>query len=150
MEFRTWKIKVALFAINALFGQKKWSLTLLPSYCIQKELLQLRVENDALWHLLCIWLQFQNMNFRTHKNETKSKRGTLYLKNWASYGIFRESSQVKISDSPIFQISKSHSVFEISPQFLSSANEVSTGPTCQFLSVCLSVCVSFRSFFQGV
>ena len=26
-------------------------------------------------------------------------------------------------------------------QFLSSANEVSTGPTCQFLSVCPSVCV---------
>ena len=25
--------------------------------------------------------------------------------------------------------------------FLSSANEVSTGPTCQFLSVCLSVCL---------
>ena len=35
-------------------------------------------------------------------------------------------------------------------KFLSSANEVSTGPTCQFLSVCLSVCLSFRSFFQGV
>ena len=26
--------------------------------------------------------------------------------------------------------------------FLSSANEVSTGPTCQFLSVCLFVCLS--------
>ena len=26
--------------------------------------------------------------------------------------------------------------------FFSSANEVSTGPTCQFLCVCLSVCVS--------
>ena len=30
--------------------------------------------------------------------------------------------------------------------FLSSANEVSTGPTCQFLSVCLSVCLSVRCF----
>ena len=28
-----------------------------------------------------------------------------------------------------------------SSKFLSSANEVSTGPTCQFLSVCLSVCL---------
>ena len=32
--------------------------------------------------------------------------------------------------------------------FLSSANEVSTGPTCQFLFVCLSVCLCFH-FFQG-
>ena len=32
--------------------------------------------------------------------------------------------------------------------FLSSANKVSTGPTCQFLSVCVCVCVSFRSFFS--
>ena len=31
-------------------------------------------------------------------------------------------------------------------KFLSSANEVNTGPTCQFLSVRLC----FRSFFQGV
>ena len=33
--------------------------------------------------------------------------------------------------------------------FLSSANEVSTGPTCQFLSVCLCVCVCvFPVFFS--
>ena len=45
-------------------------------------------------------------------------------------------------------------ILEASVVFLSSANEVSTGPTCQFLCVCLSVCLfvclSFRSFFQGV
>ena len=33
-------------------------------------------------------------------------------------------------------------------QFLSSTNKVSTGPTCQFLSVCVFVYVSFRSFFS--
>ena len=45
-----------------------------------------------------------------------------------------------------------HTFFTPCPpfKFLSSANEVSTGPTCQFLCVCLSVCLSFRSFFQGV
>ena len=32
--------------------------------------------------------------------------------------------------------------------FLSNANEVSTGPTCQFLSVCLFVCLCFQSFFS--
>ena len=35
--------------------------------------------------------------------------------------------------------------------FLSSTNEVSTGPTCQKVDVCTSgVCVHFLSFFQGV
>ena len=43
-------------------------------------------------------------------------------------------------------------VFRLGGSFLSSANEVSTGPTCQFLRVCLCVCLcvslSFQSFFQ--
>ena len=32
-------------------------------------------------------------------------------------------------------------IFEV-VLILSSTNEVSTGPTCQFLSVCVSVCLS--------
>jgi len=54
---------------------------------------------------------------------------------------------------PMLNIKKMKKI-NLMVRFLSSANEVSTGPTCQFLSVCLfvclSVCVSFRSFFQGV
>ena len=39
--------------------------------------------------------------------------------------------------------------FKCSYEFLSSADEVSTGPTCRFLSVCLSVCLFvFPVFFS--
>ena len=59
----------------------------------------------------------QNMNFKTHKNKTKSKRWALYLKIWASYGNFCESRLDEISISQNFQILKSRSIFEIFAQF---------------------------------
>ena len=59
-----------------------------------------------------------------------SHRITLKLKFFAEYQI--------------------HTHLSLKGWFLSSANKVSTGPTCQFLCVCVSVCLSFRSFFQGV
>ena len=60
----------------------------------------------------------QNMNFKTHKNETKSKRWALYLKIWAIYGNFCESRLDEISISQNFQILKSHSIFEVFAQFI--------------------------------
>ena len=55
-----------------------------------------------------------NMISYKHKDKKKSKRWVSYLKNWASYGYFRESTQGEISISSNFQIMKSHPVFEIS------------------------------------
>ena len=50
----------------------------------------------------------------------------------------------KVQRSNDFYIDEAHMVFVTFRfvVFLSSANEVSTGPTCQFLSVCLFVCLS--------
>ena len=59
-----------------------------------------------------------NMNFKTQKNKTKYKRWSLYLKIWASYGIFCESRLDEISISQNFEILKSYSMFEIFAQFL--------------------------------
>ena len=56
-------------------------------------------------------------------------------KVWRNNDIFLE----KVVFEEIFQ---QLNYKDISELFLSSANEVSTGPTCQFLSVCLSVCLS--------
>ena len=36
-----------------------------------------------------------NIIFKANKNKNKSKSWALYLKNWASYGDFRESSRAK-------------------------------------------------------
>ena len=36
-----------------------------------------------------------NMIFKANKNKNKSRRWVVYLKNWASYGDFRESSRTK-------------------------------------------------------
>ena len=46
-----------------------------------------------------------NIICRTYKETTKSRRWTLYLKNWASYSDFRGSRYDKISLSQNFQIS---------------------------------------------
>ena len=54
-----------------------------------------------------------NMIFKANKNKKKSRRWVVYLKNWASYGDFRESSRTKSQFLKKIQISKSRSVFEI-------------------------------------
>ena len=54
-----------------------------------------------------------NMIFKATKNKNKSRRWVVYLKNWANYGDFCESSRAKSHFLKKIQISKSRSVFEI-------------------------------------
>ena len=53
------------------------------------------------------------MIFRAQKKRAKSKRWPMYLKHWASYGIFCRSRCNKISSSYNFQISISQWILEL-------------------------------------
>ena len=73
----------------------------------------MRFQDLRIWQNwdFCKFLNF--LDRLTHNDKNKSRRWALYLKNWGSYMNFCESSWGKISFLPNFQISKSHSVFEI-------------------------------------
>ena len=65
-------------------------------------------------------LKLQNMIFRTYKNKTKSKIWALYLKNWASYGTFRDTTWGENLYQARFSNLKLSSSFEIWVHFFAS------------------------------
>ena len=61
--------------------------------------------------------KLRNMIFRTNKMRNAFKRWASYLKNWVNCRKFRESRLAKSQFLILFDISKSHSILEISAKF---------------------------------
>ena len=78
----------------------KWNFLTFPKYKKQKFWTQFEFKISNPTQIEVIKKRVRdpmllNMIFKANKNKNKSRRWVVYLKNWASYGDFRESSRTK-------------------------------------------------------